>query len=117
MKTWHQRWLDERFAWYPKYGIRKENLRLREHEKMSWRITPSALRTSNIFSRWVGASSKASPTAPTSISSSMPKFSGKTLEYFDEESKQKIVPFVIEPSAGADRGTLAFLVDAYARKR
>jgi glycyl-tRNA synthetase len=41
------------------------------------------------------------------------QFSGKTLEYFDEESKQKIVPFVIEPSAGADRGTLAFLVDAY----
>ena len=41
------------------------------------------------------------------------QFSGKALEYFDEESKQKIVPFVIEPSAGADRGTLAFLVDAY----
>jgi glycyl-tRNA synthetase len=41
------------------------------------------------------------------------KFSGKALEYFDEESKQKIVPYVIEPSAGADRGTLAFLVDAY----
>jgi glycyl-tRNA synthetase len=41
------------------------------------------------------------------------QFSGKSLEYFDEESKQKIVPYVIEPSAGADRGTLAFLVDAY----
>ena len=41
------------------------------------------------------------------------QFSGKALEYFDEESKQKIVPYVIEPSAGADRGTLAFLVDAY----
>jgi glycyl-tRNA synthetase len=41
------------------------------------------------------------------------QFSGKSLEYFDEETKQKVVPFVIEPSAGADRGTLAFLVDAY----
>ena len=41
------------------------------------------------------------------------QFSGKALEYFDEESKQKIVPYVIEPSAGADRATLAFLVDAY----
>ena len=41
------------------------------------------------------------------------KFSGKSLEYFDEESKQKVVPYVIEPSAGADRSTLAFLVDAY----
>ena len=41
------------------------------------------------------------------------QFSGKALEYFDEESKQKIIPYVIEPSAGADRSTLAFLVDAY----
>jgi glycyl-tRNA synthetase len=41
------------------------------------------------------------------------QFSGKALEYFDEETKQKIVPYAIEPSAGADRATLAFLVDAY----
>ncbi|MGB7947204.1 MAG: His/Gly/Thr/Pro-type tRNA ligase C-terminal domain-containing protein, partial [Candidatus Binatia bacterium] len=41
------------------------------------------------------------------------QYSGKALEYFDEESKQKIVPYVIEPSAGADRSALAFLVDAY----
>jgi glycyl-tRNA synthetase len=41
------------------------------------------------------------------------QFSGKALEYFDEETKQKIIPYVIEPSAGADRSTLAFLVDAY----
>jgi glycyl-tRNA synthetase len=39
--------------------------------------------------------------------------SGKALEYFDEESKQKLIPYVIEPAAGADRSTLAFLVDAY----
>src|SRR5262249_54746503 len=41
------------------------------------------------------------------------EYSGKALEYFDEETKQKIIPYVIEPSAGADRLTLAFLVDAY----
>jgi glycyl-tRNA synthetase len=44
------------------------------------------------------------------------QFSGKALEYFDEESKQKVVPYVIEPSAGADRATLAFLVDAYSEE-
>src|SRR5947209_11389854 len=32
-EDWHQRWIDERFAWYLKYGMREENLRLREHEK------------------------------------------------------------------------------------
>jgi glycyl-tRNA synthetase len=41
------------------------------------------------------------------------KFSGKTLTWFDEERKEHIVPFVIEPSAGVDRALLAFLLDAY----
>jgi glycyl-tRNA synthetase len=39
--------------------------------------------------------------------------SGKDLSYFDDQSKEHYVPYVIEPSAGADRATLAFLVDAY----
>jgi glycyl-tRNA synthetase len=41
------------------------------------------------------------------------EFSGKSLEYFDEESRQKIVPYVIEPSGGVDRSALAFLIDAH----
>ena len=41
------------------------------------------------------------------------QFSGKALEYYDEETKQKMIPYVIEPAAGADRSALAFLVDAY----
>jgi glycyl-tRNA synthetase len=41
------------------------------------------------------------------------KFSGEKLEYFDPQTKERYVPHVIEPAAGADRATLAFLVDAY----
>ncbi|MCK4963760.1 MAG: glycine--tRNA ligase, partial [Dehalococcoidia bacterium] len=41
------------------------------------------------------------------------KFSGKGLTYLDEESKEHITPYIIEPSAGVDRSMLAFLVDAY----
>jgi glycyl-tRNA synthetase len=41
------------------------------------------------------------------------KFSGQDLSYFDEETKQSIVPFVIEPSSGVDRMFLALLCDAY----
>ena len=41
------------------------------------------------------------------------KFSGEKLEYFDQQTKERYVPHVIEPAAGADRATLAFLVDAY----
>ena len=42
------------------------------------------------------------------------KHSGKDLSYFDEERKERFVPHVVEPSAGADRATLAFLCEAYA---
>ena len=112
-EDWHQRWLDERFAWYPKYGIHKENLRLREHEKDE--LAHYAKRTADIeylfpmgWSELEGIANRTDFDLKQHA-----QFSGKTLEYFDEESKQKVVPFVIEPSAGADRGTLAFLVDAY----
>ncbi len=112
-EDWHQRWLDERFAWYPKYGIHKENLRLREHEKDE--LAHYAKRTADIeylfpmgWSELEGIANRTDFDLKQHA-----QFSGKTLEYFDEESRQKVVPFVIEPSAGADRGTLAFLVDAY----
>ncbi|HEX6173722.1 MAG TPA: glycine--tRNA ligase [Candidatus Binatia bacterium] len=112
-EEWHQRWLDERFAWYPKHGIRKENLRLREHEKEE--LAHYAKRTADIeylfpmgWSELEGVANRTDFDLKQHA-----QFSGKALEYFDEESKQKVIPYVIEPSAGADRATLAFLVDAY----
>ncbi len=112
-EEWHQRWTDERFAWYPRYGMRKENLRLREHEKDE--LAHYAKGTADIeylfpmgWSELEGIANRTDFDLKQHA-----HFSGKALEYFDEESKQKIVPFVIEPSAGADRGALAFLVDAY----
>jgi glycyl-tRNA synthetase len=41
------------------------------------------------------------------------KASGKSLEYFDEETKQRFVPHVVEPSAGVDRTVLALICEAY----
>jgi glycyl-tRNA synthetase len=112
-EEWHQKWIDERFAWYPRYGIRKENIRLREHEKDE--LAHYAKRTADIEylfpMGWSELEGIANRTDFDLRQHS--EFSGKALEYFDEESKQKIVPYVIEPSAGADRSTLAFLVDAY----
>jgi glycyl-tRNA synthetase len=112
-EEWHQRWIDERFAWYPRYGMRRENLRLREHDKDE--LAHYAKRTADIeylfpmgWSELEGIANRTDFDLKQHA-----QYSGKALEYFDEESKQKIVPYVIEPSAGADRGTLAFLVDAY----
>src|SRR5881397_223443 len=112
-EEWHQKWIDERFAWYPRYGIRKENIRLREHEKDE--LAHYAKRCVDIEylfpMGWSELEGIANRTDYDLKQHS--QYSGKALEYFDEESKQRVVPYVIEPSAGADRSTLAFLVDAY----
>jgi glycyl-tRNA synthetase len=112
-EEWHQRWIDERFAWYPRYGMRAGNIRLREHEQDE--LAHYAKRTADIeylfpmgWSELEGIANRTDFDLKQHA-----QFSGKALEYFDEETKQKLIPYVIEPSAGADRATLAFLVDAY----
>ena len=112
-EEWHQRWIDERFAWYQKYGIRKENLRLRPHAREELaHYAKGCVDVEYLFPMgWSELEGIANRTDYDLKQHS--QFSGKALEYFDEESKQKVVPFVIEPSAGADRSALAFLVDAY----
>ncbi len=112
-EVWHERWIEERLAWYHRYGIRPENLRLREHEKEE--LAHYAKRTADIEYRFpIGWSELEGIANRTDYDLKQhARFSGKSLTYFDEERKTHIVPYVIEPSAGADRSLLAFLVDAY----
>ena len=112
-EQWHQKWIDERFAWYQKYGIRKENIRLREHEKDELAFyAKRCVDVEYLFPMgWSELEGIANRTDYDLKQHS--QYSGKALEYFDEESKEKLIPYVIEPAAGADRSALAFLVDAY----
>jgi glycyl-tRNA synthetase len=112
-EEWHQRWIDERFAWYQKYGIRKENIRLREHEKDELAFyAKRCVDVEYLFPMgWSELEGIANRTDYDLKQHS--QHSGKALEYYDEQTKQRLVPYVIEPAAGADRSTLAFLVDAY----
>jgi glycyl-tRNA synthetase len=112
-EEWHQRWIDERFAWYQKYGIRKQNIRLREHEKDELAFyAKRCVDVEYLFPMgWSELEGIANRTDYDLKQHS--QYSGKALEYFDEESKEKLIPYVIEPAAGADRSALAFLVDAY----
>src|SRR5207344_1599269 len=112
-EEWHQRWVDERFAWYQRYGIRTENIRQRKHELDELaHYAKGCVDIEYLFPMgWSELEGIANRTDYDLKQHS--QYSGKALEYFDEESKQKIIPYVIEPSAGADRSTLAFLVDAY----
>ncbi len=112
-EVWHERWIEERFGWYQRYGIRADNLRLREHDKTE--LAHYAKRTVDIEYRFpIGWSELEGIANRTDFDLRQhSQWSGRSLTYFDEERKQHVVPYVIEPSAGADRSVLAFLADAY----
>jgi glycyl-tRNA synthetase len=110
---WHERWIADSLAWFQRYGLREENLRLREHEKDE--LAHYAKRTADIEYRFpIGWSELMGIANRTDFDLKQhAQFSGKALSYFDEERKEHVVPYVIEPSAGVDRALLAFLADAY----
>ena len=112
-EDWYVRWRDERFGWYSKYGIRKENVRLREHEKSELAHYAKSCSDVEYQFPWGWGELEGIANRTDYDLTQHAKFSGKALAYFDEPTKKHVVPFVIEPSAGADRSTLAFLLDAY----
>jgi len=112
-KEWFNYWLEERLNWYVKLGIKRENLRLRQHTKEE--LAHYARECYDIdylfpmgWSELEGIANRGDFDLVQHAS-----VSGKSLDYFDEESKEHFLPYIIEPSAGVDRSTLAFLCDAY----
>lgn len=112
-EEFHKQWMEQRFQWYLDLGMTKERLRLRSHASdelahyakgcydieyyfpMGWsELEGIANRTDFDLKRHA-------------------EYSGQRIDYFDQEINEHYVPYVIEPSAGADRATLAFLLDAY----
>ncbi|HUQ00190.1 MAG TPA: glycine--tRNA ligase [Aeromicrobium sp.] len=116
-EEWHQRWIDERMAWYTGLGISPDNLRLYEHpqEKLSHyskRTVDIEYRFQFAGSEWGELEGIANRTDFDLSTHS--KHSGKDLSYFDQASGERWTPYVIEPAAGVNRSLMAFLVDAYA---
>ncbi|HXJ83008.1 MAG TPA: glycine--tRNA ligase [Candidatus Methylomirabilis sp.] len=110
---WHERWIDDCIAFFERYGLRRENLRLREHEKEE--LAHYAKRTVDVEYRFpIGWSELMGIANRTDFDLRQhAKWSGKSLTYFDEERKEHVVPYVVEPAAGVDRMLLAFLAEAY----
>lgn len=109
----YQKWVEERFHWYLNLGIKKENLRLREHGKEELAHYAAAC-TDIEFHFPFGWSELEGIANRTDFDLKQhAKFSGKDLMYQDQITKEKFFPFIIEPSGGVDRAALAFLVDAY----
>jgi len=110
---WFDYWLEERRKWYLNLGIRKENLRLRPHrdEELAHYAKKCYDIDYNFPMGWAELEGIANRGDYDLAQHA--KHSGKEMTYFDEESGEHIVPYIIEPSAGVDRSVLAILCDAY----
>jgi glycyl-tRNA synthetase len=111
---WHEYWIEERFDWYLDLGLKKENLRRYEHPKE--KLSHYSKRTVDIEYDYasVGWSELEGIANRTDYDLKQhAEYSGENLEYFDQATGERYVPYVIEPAVGPDRIMLAFLVDAY----
>jgi glycyl-tRNA synthetase len=109
----HQEWIKRRFQWYLDLGLTQERLRLREHDKDELAHYAKGCYDIEYFfpMGWSELEGIANRTDFDLKQHS--EYSGQRMDYFDQETNEHFIPYVIEPSAGADRGTLAFLLDAY----
>jgi glycyl-tRNA synthetase len=143
-QAWYRYWRDRRFQWYLDHGLDRSRLQLREHHVEE--LSHYSIGTSDIeyafpflpageFGELEGIAhrgdfdlrshmeGKLDPnTKPLTLElgpdgKAKHKGSGKDLSYFDDQNRERYVPHVIEPSAGADRATLAFLCEAFAEDR
>jgi glycyl-tRNA synthetase len=92
---WHERWIADCMAFFSRYGLGRENLRLREHEKDE--LAHYAKRTVDVEYRFpIGWSELMGIANRTDFDLKQhAKWSGKSLTYFDEERKEHVVPYVI----------------------
>jgi glycyl-tRNA synthetase len=112
-KKWYKYWVKQRLDWYVNLGINSKNLKIRDHGKEE--LAHYAKACADIeykfpfgWSELEGVANRTDFDLRQHASAS-----GRDLSYFEEESKSRIIPYIIEPSGGVDRAALAFLVDAY----
>ena len=110
---WFQYWREYCHQWLLGLGMTEEHLRLRDHEKEELSFYSKATTDFEyLFPFGWGELWGVADRTDYDLSQHI-KTSGQDLSYFDPETNERYVPYVIEPSLGADRVALAFLVDAY----
>jgi len=144
-EQWWEHWKEQRMQWYLDLGIRQENLKFRPHAadelahyakacvdieyrfpfgQGDWQeLEGIANRTDydlrqhqrgmRSVTKWFESGRD---TEKTTLVDEPEDWHKGPLSFFDDGARERYIPYVIEPSAGADRGTLAFLVDAYAEE-
>jgi glycyl-tRNA synthetase len=112
-KKWYNYWKEQRINWYKSLGMTESKLRFHDHptEKLA-HYAKEATDIEYEFPFGWGEIEGIHNRTNFDLGRHE-EYSGKSLKYFDEESKEKFLPYIIETSAGASRSFMAFLVDAY----
>lgn len=108
---WFEKWKEIRLGFYKKFGIKEENLKMHVHEKLA-HYARAAVDIEYKFPMGFSELEGIHNRSDFDLTQHQ-KFSGKSLEYFDEANKEKYIPYVIETAVGCDRLILAFLCDSY----
>src|SRR5438093_5108498 len=131
----HQEWIDACHQWFQDIGISKENLRLYEQPKeelahyakrtvdIQYRFFPEREDEERHWDELMGIANRTdfdlkthSKKPEDAEGKRLNPDSTEDLSYFDEQTKQRFYPYVIEPAAGVNRTVLALLMDAYSEK-
>lgn len=114
---WYEYWIEERKKWYLELGMKEEHVRIREHEKSELAHYAKGCADVEFLYPWGWGELEGIANRTDYDLNTHQEHSGKDLQYLDDQAtdpdKKKFLPYVIEPAAGADRATLAFLLDAY----
>jgi glycyl-tRNA synthetase len=112
-EVWHKYWVEQRLKWYESIGLGRDTLV--EYWQKKEELAHYAKATVDILYKFPFGTQELEGIAARGDFdlSQHQKFSGKSMEYFDEEARAKYVPHVIEPSAGVDRLALALICSAY----
>jgi len=110
---WFNYWKQERFNWFIELGIKKEKLQFHQHEpdKLA-HYAKDAYDIEYEFPFGWGEIEGIHNRTDYDLSRHE-QYSGKSLRYYDEQTKEKYIPYIIETSAGASRSFMAFLIDSY----
>lgn len=110
---WLERWLEERRGWYRELGVRDEKLRVHEHSREELAHYAAAAFDIEYEFPFGWQELEGVHNRTDFDLAAHEQRSGKKLSYFDEEKKERYVPYIIETSAGVDRTLLVCLVDGF----
>ena len=109
----HEKWIEDCVGWYTALGVNPDRIRVRNHDADELSHYSKATCDLEYLYPWGWGEIQGVANRTDYDLKAHSEASGQNLTYFDQDSGQRIVPYVIEPAAGVDRAVMTFLVDAY----